>query len=81
MPPCSEKVRAQAVSSTAQSYKHLGVTEVAQHHPGRLHPGRHKRRGRHFRIEQSETADPRSHTPVKSLYLKKGCPVFVQIQR
>ncbi len=65
MPPCNMSSLIQAITSTAQSHSFGTI-------PADI-PGRHKRRGRHFRTEQSETADPMSHTPVEVSLHQRGC--------
>ncbi len=72
MPPCSMSSLIQAITSTAQSHRQLSFAELLSTIPADI-PGQHKKRGRHFRAEQSETTDPVSHTPVEVSLHQRGC--------
>ena len=78
MPPCSMSSLIQAITSTAQSHRQLSFAELPSTIPADI-PGRHKRRGQHFRAERSETADPVSYTPVHTQGVAEQLPKLLSI--
>ena len=74
VPPCSASSLIQAVSSTAQSHRPLKRRVSALAPSLRTSLDGTDDGGRHFRIEQSATADPASHTPVEVSLPRRGCP-------
>ena len=87
MPPYSMSSLIQAISSTAQSHRQLSFAELLSTIPADV-PGRHKKTGAAFQNRAVRDRRPRSCSaeqpatlpPSRSVYIKGGGPVSVQIQ-
>ena len=81
MPPCSMSSLIQAITSTAQSYKHLSAAELPSTIPVDPFLDGTKDGGGISESSSQKLRTPGAIPPSTTLYLIGDIPVFVQIQR